>query len=48
MAEDGDFEEDLIKKVILDVIEADCQPEKNLNVTQFKEFTHTIIDDLYR
>ena len=48
MGEDGDFEEDLIKKVILDVIEADCQAEKNLNVTQFREFTRTIIDDLYR
>jgi hypothetical protein len=28
MGEDGDFEEDLIKKVILDVLEADCQAEK--------------------
>ena len=28
MGEDGDFEEDLIKKVILDVLEADCRAEK--------------------
>ena len=28
MGEDGDFEEDLIKKVILDVLKADCQTEK--------------------
>ena len=32
MADDADFEEDLIKKVILDVIEANCQPDKKLNV----------------
>lgn len=46
--EDVDFEEDLIKKVIIDVIEANCDPEKNLNVNQFKEFSRTILDEIYK
>ena len=48
MAEDNDFEEEVIKKVILDVLENDCLPDKNVNVSNYKEFSHTIIDDLYK
>ena len=48
MADDADFEEDLIKKVILDVIEANCQPDKKLNVAGFKDFTKELVDELYK
>ena len=48
MAEDADFEEEMVKKVILDVLENDCPPEKNENVNNFKQHTQTIIDDLYK
>lgn len=48
MADDGDFEEDSIKKIILDVLEQDCQPDKNINVSTFKEFSHSLVDDLYK
>ena len=30
MAEDADFEEEQVKKVILDTLENDCPPDKNL------------------
>ena len=32
MAEDADFEEEIIKKVIFDTLENDCIPDKNVNV----------------
>ena len=48
MAEDVDFEEEQVKKVILDTLENDCPPDKNLNVSNFKEFTRSIVDDLYK
>lgn len=47
-AEEADFEEDMVKKVIIDVIENNCPPEKSLNANQFKEFSHTIVDDIYK
>ena len=48
MAEDADFEEEQIKKVIFDTLENDCPPDKNLNVNGFKEFSRSIVDDLYK
>ena len=48
MAEDVDFEKEQIKKVILDTLENDCPPDKNLNDSNFKEFTKSIVDDLYK
>ena len=48
MAEDADFEEEVIKKVIFDTLENDCPPDKNLNVNNFKEFSRSIVDDLYK
>lgn len=48
MAEDADFEEESVKKVILDVIENNCPDDKNLNVIGYKEFSRTIIDDVYK
>ena len=46
MAEDADFEEEQVKKVILDTLENDCPPDKNLNANNFKEFSRSIVDDL--
>jgi hypothetical protein len=48
MAEDADFEEEIIKKVIFDTLENDCIPDKNVNVNNFKELARTIVDDLYK
>ena len=48
MAEDVDFEEEQVKKVILDTLENDCPPDKNLNANNFKEFSRSIVDDLYK
>ena len=48
MAEDADFEEEQIKKVIFDTLENDCPPDKPLNVNNFKEFSRSIVDDLYK
>lgn len=47
-AEEADFDEEMIKKVISDVLDANCEPDKNLNVTNFKEFSRTILDELYK
>ena len=44
MAEDADFEEEIIKKVIFDTLENDCIPDKNVNVNNFKELARTIVD----
>ena len=48
MAEEADFDEEMIKKVISDVLDANCEPDKNLNVNNFKEFSRTILDELYK
>ena len=48
MAEEADFDEEMIKKVISDVLDANCEPDKNLNETNFKEFSRTILDELYK
>ena len=48
MSEEADFDEEMIKKVISDVLDANCEPDKNLNVTNFKEFSRTILDELYK
>ena len=48
MAEDADFEEEVVKKVILDVLENNCPADKNLNVSNYKEFSRSIIDEIYK
>ena len=48
MAEEGDFEEELIKKVIMDVLESLCDPDKNQNATTYKDFSKEILDNIYR
>ena len=48
MAEDNDFDEESIKNIIQTVLDNDCLPDKNVNVSNYKEFSHTIIDDLYK
>ena len=48
MADEGDFDEELIKKVIMDVLDSLCDPDKNQNATMFKEFSKEILDNVYR
>lgn len=46
--DEGDFEEDVIKGIIGDVIDKMCDEEKNLNVSNFKQFSREVLDEVYK